>query len=895
MRPLWRWAFWRVWCLTALPWLLGALGLAAYQWANQGKTATGLLAPGAATASDAVARHAGEAHTLLDTLIETRFSPHPDGAAAPLSTLLPLLEHAGGLSGVFAAGAWASVDSAAWIYRGKAERRWYLTEERRGEGATLTELAAGFPTGPPVPVRVPEEWRARGEHLAQAMRALKEGGHTGVAWHHAEQLPVSQAGGYGALAVKRRGPDTVAGAMLEIDLAQALAAARPAAAGAWLPWATPEHPRLFVVRWATDGSVAPLDAATPAAFPGLFHAKRENFKPYLIATAMGLAWVTGSTVGLPGGETLFAGAALPAALVRHAALFPAMLLGAVFLFMSLALWLAHRWTLGRLGKAIARDVGEVRRLDVLRGPYYWPKTGVAELAALREAVQEAAAGLDKREESLKSPVLVEAVVRAVPVEGEAAPQPTPNLPLAPPAAFVQAMDTARRQLGEARKELEALRAAQRPGGPEPAEEIVLAERLLAALRNRTDEMSAGEVLAAALGASAWRMYAAENDFTRLRDATGGTPGGPLPAELVRAGHPLLFLALERAGALWVDDAAADPRCGRIFAERALGGAHSLAVVILGDGAAVWAGLRARGEHGWRAAEQIFGEAVSREERQLARARADARQEEAPAHAPGSAHALWAQPSLPLDPDRPMYREMVDSAPAGLFTLDRRKHFTYVNAAAERLFGAPGAELLGQPLLGRAAPGEEGAVRSALQRVQEGAAVEERDVHFRRGLAGPRLLRLILSPLQDEGGEPRGIHGCVLDVTELRARELALSRQEAVYRGIVEGAPQLLWSVDAIGCLTFVNGVCQPIYGCAPEELIGKPVTALADTEHAPQDVERLALLLSGKPCTGYRTLHRHKDGSEIPLVIVATRQLDEAGHVTGAVGLAIALSDEAAG
>lgn len=661
-------------------------------------------------------------------------------------------------------------------------------------------------------------------------------------------------------------------------------------------------PKSMIARVLEDGRLAPIHNRKLERTSSFFNQRLPESAKDMLYERLPLVALRGTigheTFWLAGrrgdwlfGQPLFRGFYLRESIVLSLIFRgPAIILGC-FLIITLLLALAHWLILRRFANALVNDLQEVRRLDVLRGPYYWPRTGIAELAALREAVQEAAAGLDNRDANLKDPVLLEAVVRAVPVEGEDGAAPTQNVPLAPPAAFVQAMDTVRRQLGDAKRELETLRIMQVSQGADPGAERVLAERLLVGLRNHTAAIAIADTLAAGLAVTESRLYSVKDDFKKLLAEGDAAASALLPAELARAGHPLLFLAVERMNVLWIDNAGEDPRCARLLAERRLPEPLSLVALLVNDGKNVWIGLRPRGASGWRAAEQVFAEAITR---QLPAAPAPKEKAAAAtaAYPPGSAHALWAQPNLPADPDKPMYREMVDSAAAGMFTLSRAGRFTYLNTAAGQLFGVPVGTLLGQALIDRAAAGEDGEVRSALQRVLDGAALEERDIHFKRPTGGPLLMRLYLAPLQDEGGEPTGITGCVLDVTALREREMVLTRQEAVYRGIVEGAPQLLWSMDAIGCITFVNGVSNQIYGMAPEEIIGRPTTILCDEATAEKDVERMALMMAGRACTGYRTTHRHKNGTAVPLVVVATRQLDAGGNVTGAVGLAIALGNE---
>ena len=111
---------------------------------------------------------------------------------------------------------------------------------------------------------------------------------------------------------------------------------------------------------------------------------------------------------------------------------------------------------------------------------------------------------------------------------------------------------------------------------------------------------------------------------------------------------------------------------------------SFVALLLPDNVHAWVGVRLRGQHGWRAAEKVFAEALLREQTAPPPAE-DTAVTEQTALPPQVAQALWAQPAnLPSNPDLPMYREMVDSAAAGFFTLTRDARFTYVNSTAEQL-------------------------------------------------------------------------------------------------------------------------------------------------------------------------------------------------------------------
>jgi len=131
-----------------------------------------------------------------------------------------------------------------------------------------------------------------------------------------------------------------------------------------------------------------------------------------------------------------------------------------------------------------------------------------------------------------------------------------------------------------------------------------------------------------------------------------------------------------------------------------------------------------------------------------------------------------------------------------------------------------------------------------------------------------------------------------DITEVRRKERALRERLDHYRSLVDGAPQIVWSADAIGCITFVNPAVQRIYGYTPSELIGQPLTTLGWEGQGQRDLERLYRLLAGAPCTGYHTLHRTKDGRRVRVVVTAQARRDEQGRVNGALGFAMASESE---
>jgi PAS domain S-box-containing protein len=91
------------------------------------------------------------------------------------------------------------------------------------------------------------------------------------------------------------------------------------------------------------------------------------------------------------------------------------------------------------------------------------------------------------------------------------------------------------------------------------------------------------------------------------------------------------------------------------------------------------------------------------------------------------------------------------------------------------------------------------------------------------------------------GEFDGVAAVARDVTDRKRREHELER----YETIVEASGDVVYTLDAEGCLTFVNDTVRDLTGYEPADLVGEHISAMMD----PADVERgqrhVRSLLSG--------------------------------------------------
>src|SRR5580704_8152279 len=135
----------------------------------------------------------------------------------------------------------------------------------------------------------------------------------------------------------------------------------------------------------------------------------------------------------------------------------------------------------------------------------------------------------------------------------------------------------------------------------------------------------------------------------------------------------------------------------------------------------------------------------------------------------------------------------------------------------------------------------------------------------------------------EAGRVVRFQGTLADVTEKRALEHQLRRQEEFRRHLLESFPDLILVLDLKGQYTFVSARIGELLGYGPEHLLGKNVE---DAENTSPELAKLYRTVA----TGQSSLtsceygSRHKDGSWRTMLGMASPLLDaEGGKPTGVI------------
>lgn len=209
-------------------------------------------------------------------------------------------------------------------------------------------------------------------------------------------------------------------------------------------------------------------------------------------------------------------------------------------------------------------------------------------------------------------------------------------------------------------------------------------------------------------------------------------------------------------------------------------------------------------------------------------------------------------ALKLRSERDLSTALFNSLPAAVALLDSSGRILNSNA---NFLGYSQSEAGQLGLLDLVVPHQRGLLQEQFQSaLTSGSAATEFDLITRDGKRIPHVVRGVRVIVD---GAPC-VLGIAMDISDRKEAEQKLAASEEKYRQVIDNIPEVVWSADMEGAVTFVSPQVESLFGVPQSLLYEKGIVALIDSVH-PEDRDSfknaLTLLFStGQPIDlEYRT------------------------------------------
>jgi PAS domain S-box-containing protein len=211
-----------------------------------------------------------------------------------------------------------------------------------------------------------------------------------------------------------------------------------------------------------------------------------------------------------------------------------------------------------------------------------------------------------------------------------------------------------------------------------------------------------------------------------------------------------------------------------------------------------------------------------------------------------------------------FQLLLERMPIGCVLTDADFKITYLNPAAERLFGFTLPEAQNQSPFELFIPPEASPYVEAIRERMKAGDMAAHALNANRTKDGRTIVcEWHNTPLRNSDGQTIGYLGMVQDVTVRTESEDALRESEARYRLLAENASDMITRMSVEGICLYASPACRTLFGWEPEELVGRSGYDFFHPEDVPRIREDHAALLREKETITVTHRSRHKDGGYV--------------------------------
>ena len=236
-----------------------------------------------------------------------------------------------------------------------------------------------------------------------------------------------------------------------------------------------------------------------------------------------------------------------------------------------------------------------------------------------------------------------------------------------------------------------------------------------------------------------------------------------------------------------------------------------------------------------------------------------------------------------------YRELVETANSVILRFDRRGKITFLNSYAEQFFGYTEQEILGKNVLGTIVPENETTGRDLKQMMADIIRHPElyvNNVNENMRKNGERVwLNWRNKPVYDPDGRLTQLLSVGIDITEQKIAGEARRESEERFRALSESSPDIIYTMDSTGAITYVNSTWKRTLGHEKEEVLGHYFTDFAKKEDRGTYRKLFKSIRDeGKTVSNFIGVLLAKDGKERIFNMHSTFMNDSNGHIISIFG-----------
>lgn len=223
--------------------------------------------------------------------------------------------------------------------------------------------------------------------------------------------------------------------------------------------------------------------------------------------------------------------------------------------------------------------------------------------------------------------------------------------------------------------------------------------------------------------------------------------------------------------------------------------------------------------------------------------------------------------------------LIDTSQNAIYGLSLEGRILWWNPGAEKLFGYPADEIIGQSSRLLMPPERAADLDTALALLKQGEQIKDLETtHLRRD--GSRFdVSLSIFPVTDAHGSVTSASAIARDITVKKQ----VQDQLRYHAGLLESVSDAVISTDANYIIQSWNKGAEAIYGWSAQEVIGTTAHSILRTQMSLSERDTARSHLANAGTWRGEVLQSRKDGTPIHVMVVSTLLQDSRGKTTGTV------------